>query len=261
MSNLLSHRAKLLLFVALSLIDLMLTLWLIESTTGRAYEANPVAAWWQMRFGAAGLVFFKAAIVVCVLGLTAVIFRLRPRIAGRIMEVGCASLLVVIVYSGILCHAAMRKSTELESTDEQLEEKALAADFERQKTFAALERKVSEDLLAGNCTLSDATDLLADSEKGRDPAFLKTLNRSVYPNGSPSELLAAYLIRNVVSSQRQWPELARSVAFQLEAQFVSLYGGPAPVTHRAFLRNAEPTGEYSGSATHLQSPQPLAAIN
>ena len=55
-----THPRKQLLFILLSLVDLALTWWLLAHSYGQVYEANPVARWWLMRYGAAGLAGFKA---------------------------------------------------------------------------------------------------------------------------------------------------------------------------------------------------------
>ena len=52
---------KQLLFVVLNFADLVLTAWLLSTSEGGVYEANPVARWWLVRHGWLGLAAFKAA--------------------------------------------------------------------------------------------------------------------------------------------------------------------------------------------------------
>jgi hypothetical protein len=101
-----THPKKQLLFVLLSLADLVLTCRLLGHSGGQVYEANPVAQWWLARLGAAGLVYFKGADVLLVLILAAFIARTRPRAAGRILTFGCVTLVLVVLYSAALCPPA-----------------------------------------------------------------------------------------------------------------------------------------------------------
>ena len=109
-----THPRKQLLFVLLSLLDLALTCWLLGHSEGQVYEANPVARWWLLRYGAAGLAGFKGAVVLFVLTLVTFIARREPRAAGRILNFACVSLVLVDLYSASLCPAACRAPEERE---------------------------------------------------------------------------------------------------------------------------------------------------
>jgi hypothetical protein len=100
------------MFVLLSLLDLVLTCWLLGHSEGQVYEANPVARWWLVRYGAAGLAGFKGAVVLIVVPLVTFIARREPRAAGRILTFGCVSLVLVDLYSVALCPAACRAPGE-----------------------------------------------------------------------------------------------------------------------------------------------------
>ena len=150
------HLGKQLLFAVLSGTDLVLTWWLIGNTDGQLYEANPIASWWLTRFGWIGLVCFKALIVLVVLGLSAVIHYSRPRAAGRLLRLACASLTVVVLYSTGLCLAAHFAPWK---SDGEKELAALNADtgrvFQQREAFVNLLAILREDLLAGAAALSE----------------------------------------------------------------------------------------------------------
>jgi hypothetical protein len=110
-----THPRKQLLFILLSLVDLALTCWLLGHSGGQVYEANPVARWWLVRYGAGGLAGFKGAVVLLVLTLVTFIGRREPGAAGRILTFGCVSLVVVNLYSVALCPAACRAPEERET--------------------------------------------------------------------------------------------------------------------------------------------------
>ncbi len=97
------RRAKQSLFALLSLADLALTWWLLEQSDGQVYEANPLAGWLLAHAGWGGLACFKAAIVLLVLGLAALISRRRPAAADRVLNFACAAMSLVVLYSTALC--------------------------------------------------------------------------------------------------------------------------------------------------------------
>src|SRR5262249_20124275 len=140
------------------------TCWLLGNSTGEVYEANPVAAWCLARYGLAGLVGFKAATVLVVLGLAAVIAASgRQRVAGGILRLGCASLLLVIGYSASLCPAALRTPEERKADQNRQVQReidalnqATRADHCRRNPFRALAEQLRKDLAGGLCSLADA---------------------------------------------------------------------------------------------------------
>jgi hypothetical protein len=128
---------KQLLFLLLSLADLALTYWLLRQSDRQIYEANPVARWWLVQYGAAGLACFKGAVALAVLILVAFIARHRPRAAGRILVFACLSLVLVVVYSATLCPAACR---EMSATKRDQEVRNLIR--RRAERFTPLPKKV-----------------------------------------------------------------------------------------------------------------------
>src|SRR5262249_33959242 len=101
-----SYRGKLALFVALSVLDLVLTWYLLRGRPGRFYEGNPVAGWWLASFGWVGLAGFKVAVVLVALGAIAAVARARPRAAGWLLSFACLATAAVVTYSCCLLKTA-----------------------------------------------------------------------------------------------------------------------------------------------------------
>jgi hypothetical protein len=182
------------LFVVLSAADLLLTWWLLERSGGTAYEANPLARWWLLRSGWAGLAAFKAAQVVLVLGLAALIARRRPRSAGRLLTFACAALAAVVLYSASLCRGAAHGQTALRQALEH--DARLDSELARAQAYRAALKRARAALLAGRCTLAEAVDELAGTERGRDPAWLALLARR-NPGRTAREMFALELLQPI----------------------------------------------------------------
>ncbi len=101
---------KLGLFVVLSVSDLAMTYGLLSSSDGAFYESNPIASAWLARFGWAGLISFKAGIVVVVAALNVVIALHRPDVASSVLTFACAVVAVVVAYSAACMAAEMSVS-------------------------------------------------------------------------------------------------------------------------------------------------------
>jgi Domain of unknown function (DUF5658) len=93
---------KLVLFVCLSLADLVLTWHLLTNGEGDVYEGNPVARWWLERYGWVGLTFFKLGLMLFIVGVMVVVARHRPQAAGWLLVISCGILAAVVAYSGLL---------------------------------------------------------------------------------------------------------------------------------------------------------------
>jgi hypothetical protein len=213
------------LFVALSLADLALTRFLLERQEGGAYEWNPVASWWLARFGWAGLVGFKLGIVLLVAALTRLVSRHRPRAAGRILSFGCAALLAVIVYSGLLVPGVYAEAVHAEQLEAQRQ--LLDRQVVRSNTFMNLTSGLVNDLLSRRRSLGEAVEILSTAEEARDPQWLRTIALR-YPNLRQRELLGARLIGEAVFSAPDGGYGATQVYRELDAQFRSCFGRPAP---------------------------------
>lgn len=93
--ELLTARAASYLLI-LSLLDLLMTYTLLRLGIG-AYEANPFANWWFLRWNIAGMSFFKFGVIGCVVVLCETVERRRPRVGQAVLWLGCAAALFVLV--------------------------------------------------------------------------------------------------------------------------------------------------------------------
>jgi hypothetical protein len=237
------QRGKQVVFVLLSVADLALTNWLLECSGGHVQEANPVAAWWLARHGAMGLACFKAAVVLLVLGLAAVIARHRPRAAGSILTFGCAALTFVVLYSAFLCKIAILSPEDRTRAEQDHARELIPVNREahqmqlRRAAFLTLRQELCEGLIAGRCTLCQAVDRVAASQGERNPGLLSGL--SIFcPDGSVAECIAAYLLYEVVKLQANTPEAAWRSVHRLEHELEIAYGRSLPRKHRELLSDS-----------------------
>ena len=93
------HPRRLLLFATLSLLDLVLTYKVVHAGGGYVYESNPIANEWLVRFGWAGLAFFKVLAMSIALFSVVLVSVYRPRTGSRLLNFACLAVLVVVVYS------------------------------------------------------------------------------------------------------------------------------------------------------------------
>jgi hypothetical protein len=237
------HPRKRVLFVVLSLADLAMTCLLLGRSGGEVAEVNPVAGWWLERFGTAGLAGFKAAVVAVVLLLTAAVARLRPVAAGRVLGLGCGALDAVVLYSSALLAAdvrtflgAERPLSEEEIRAENAAEVAKLAPAARiYERYDARITALAREVAAGRRTLRQAAAALAQTARGRDPAFIAKLVIHLCPGGSSEECLAAQVLVRAVLAAREDPERAWHVALGLEDEFRRVFSRPAPNFHRISL--------------------------
>jgi hypothetical protein len=219
------HPRKLFLFTALSLADLGLTWFLLERSEGRGSESNPVASWWLTHFGFAGLAGFKVGIVLFVAVLALILTRRRPRAAGGVLTFGCTALLAVVVYSGFLVHDVRADGAEREEAE------AVGRDLDRkaaqEQAAWALLGRLGRDLAARRTTLAEAVPTLASCERFQDPGWLRALE-TVHPDETLSEILAARLAAAALDAAANDPAGAEQLARDLDAQFRSCFGRPAP---------------------------------
>jgi hypothetical protein len=254
----LPHREKLVLFALLSVADLSLTWWLLTLPGGQVYEGNPVASWLLARFGWLGLAGFKAAVVALVAGLAVVISWRRPRAGGLVLGFACAALTVVLLHSVSLCGPALRWSEGWEAI--QHRGAALDAELPKARAYRALLERAGQELSAGRCTLQEAVDRLAASERAQDPAWLRTLAQE-YGRGSRRECLAINLLLcAAMSLTDSLPSASSQVAWQtldrLGQEFRQTFGTSPPARLRQLLREA---GFGDGEASYPVGSPPAAA--
>jgi hypothetical protein len=224
MSDRTAHRGGQLLFVLLSLADLALTWWLLGRPDGEVYEGNPVARYWLLHHGWLGLACFKGAQVLLVLLLAATVARWRPRAGRRVLTFGCAALALVVLYSASLCRAVARQDREVAAA--RAHSWALDGQIRETAAYQAALAELAEDLRAGRCTLHQAAERAAATEKGRDPAWRQAL-AALYPGRAPEECFAANVICHAMWS-RLPPSGARALARKLEREFQLTYGSTPP---------------------------------
>jgi hypothetical protein len=90
---------QLLLYAALSLVDLALTYRLLERGGGHVYESNPVANAWLSAYGWMGLAAFKLACMALVISVATLLLVRRPRAADHLLLFACTAVALVVLYS------------------------------------------------------------------------------------------------------------------------------------------------------------------
>ncbi len=235
MENLARYPRRLLLFALLSVADLALTCWLLGRSIGEVGEGNPVARWWLAKLGWPGLAGFKAGMAALTLSLLAAVSEHRPRLGGRVLGFACLVLVGVVGYSLTLCPRALRSAEErfaqeLEQASEEASERReyLAAEARRETRHRALVHALVDDLLSGRYSLLEVTERLAESERGRDPAWRGALALQ-NPGRSDEQCLAISLLQNAVAALADDADGAGRVAAALEQEFDRTFRGAAPL--------------------------------
>jgi hypothetical protein len=224
------HSRKLILFLCLSLADLVLTWHLLSHGDGQVYEGNPLARWWLAHSGWQGLTLFKVALALLVGGLTLVIAQKRPRAAGRVLVLGCSVLLAVVLYSGLLAVAVAARSVAPGLRDPEVAAGSdHSRDLDRQReqvgVYQQLLERLGADLIARRRTLPEAVVLLAESEQGRSPDWVRDLGRA-YPGRSEQARLAANLVYRALFLLRGGSSVDEETARRLAADYRECYGVP-----------------------------------
>ena len=229
-----AHPRKLFLFAALSLADLALTWFLLERRGGGAYEQNPVAASCLARFGWAGLAAFKLGSVLLTVALVLTVARRRPRVAGRVLTFGCAALLAVLLYSGSLVARVQAESARVEQAEG--EGFAMERERDKQQAYVALHVRMQDDLVARRCTLAEAVDILASCDWVQSGDWFRSAGR--YCSGATTaERLAGNLIEHILLGSEIYPLPTGRLAADVDGQFRSLFGRPAPCLAAMSVRN------------------------
>jgi Domain of unknown function (DUF5658) len=211
------------LFVLLSVSDLVMTWWLLQESGRVTAESNPIADWWLSRYGWLGLAGFKMSLVLVVIGLTRIISRQRPRAAGHVLCFGCAILGLVLLYSAALGQTAPTPAELVaEICKEREEDNCQAQQICVQSiAYVKLLDSVCHDVDAGKCTLVEAVERLMRSEQNQDPARQRVL-LSVLPGRCVEECLAIQIVMFVRESS-----VSLSSAPRLEEQYEAAFGSRA----------------------------------
>jgi hypothetical protein len=222
------HPCKLCLFAVLSVADLFMTWQLLQASDGQIYESNPLADAWLAMFGWAGLAIFKSlAMMLVALSAVYVSFH-RPKAAGRILVFACIVTGAVVAYSCFLSIRDAHASVEHAQDACIAEHKGLLLDQEmhRQRSYHALLGKVGQDLMAHRCSLDEAVQQLASSEKARSHSWLRMLHKN-YPGRSDAECLALHIGYHTLALVDNSPEVMKQLCQQLEADYRTTYGRDA----------------------------------
>jgi hypothetical protein len=246
MTSRIPHFRKLFLFLALSLADLALTWWLLHQAGELVYESNPVANWWLHAHGWIGLAAFKIWTVLLVIGLAVVISLQRPRTAGWVLTFACSVSGGVVLYSCLL--SGLVRARESGLSQEETAARAIGRRLDRRlsmnRDYGALLGQLSQELIAGRCTWTEAVERLACSEQGTNPVWLKIL-RARYPGRSDRECLAANLLDTARASLRDDPARVKRLARQMEAELrgTARTPSPGPLSRSLVWQSQSPVGE------------------
>jgi hypothetical protein len=244
------HPAKLVLFALLSVADLFMTWQLVQATDGKVYESNPVANAWLTSFGWAGLTVFKALAMLLVALTAAYVSIYRPRAGGGILTFACTATAFVVLYSCYLAFHA-EGTTWAASEDAFVAEqhgRLLDREMLRQKEYANLLARLSDELLAHRLTLRQAVAQLAQSQKARNPQWLAVLHRT-YPGRSDEECLAIHLINHALCHVPRDPMARTRIANQLESEYQATYGSEVILDLMVQAHNGNPSASPPVVAT------------
>jgi hypothetical protein len=205
---LLAHSGKQLSFGLLSLADLTMTWALMRDGLGSVYESNPVAAWCLHGHGWAGMVIFKALMVLASGGLSEIISRYRPRTGGRVLTLGCVITAAVVLYSSYLYLTVPSSEYPGAESVAHKPSEQLQQEYARVNEFLRLQDKLADKLAQGRGTLSEVVTEL-ETAAAAQYTWLRAL-RHANPHRSDRECLAIVLLRQCVAKHRSDPQAGRS---------------------------------------------------
>jgi hypothetical protein len=217
-------------FVILSLLDLLLTWNLVESSGGVVYEANPLAGDILADHGWCGLTWFKLATTAIVVAIGIIIHQVRPRTARWLFGGASAGMSLIVGYSIFLCISQpwidpfVQTTVALEQSREANLKDGLAASHQ----YAGELESHASALITEACDLQTAVRELQELLRGLRIDPLRTIRLSS-PGLSDEACLALVLIRHVQTALREHPVQQHFVVARLEEQFEKLYGtSPIP---------------------------------
>jgi hypothetical protein len=214
---------RLLLFTMLSLMDLLLTCYLLRQGHGQVYESNPLAAWWLTHFGWAGLVGFKVLAVIFV-GCLAVVISLRHlRRGGQFLTFACMVVAGVLVYSAFLANSALARTDSEGMEHGRVLHEAIPGSLRYQSLLTEMIGEVT----FRHRSLAEAADELARSEKGRDPGWRRLLH-TLYPDQCDRACFAINVMNCALVEARADPAKARQLARRLGREFEEMFGKAPP---------------------------------
>jgi hypothetical protein len=221
------------LFLLLSVVDLVLTAHLLLSGEGQFYETNPLARWFLVEFGWTGLTFFKLGCALLVISLSIVICRYRPRTARHVLGFGCATLALVVAYSGSLAAYVTVDSEYSEQAELRTLEnhnRHLDQVLSELKGYLHLKRQLRADVLTGRLGLDEAVRELVASERSESERI-----QNDQPGLTKEQSVAANFVRYTVAATDETTGTS-AVRRRLESDLQSLYGISSA---RAAARNTQ----------------------
>jgi hypothetical protein len=221
--------AQIILFVALSLADLVQTRHLLTRCWPWVYEGNPVAAWVLGAFGWPGLAAFKALSVLVVAGTAAALWRRRPRAGAGVLTFGCLTLAGVVLYSSLLPGAA--QALDRAGPDDE----AATLEHSRRLDRAmndmlqhdALKRELLEELTAGRCDLPEALERFVTAPAMPTSVWLRGLHE-LYHLPADRDCLAANFVHHALKDVVLPPDEHRRRARQWLGDYRARYRVPDP---------------------------------
>lgn len=235
-----SDRFRLRLFLVLSAIDLLMTMWLLHHPSEAVYEANPVAAWVLARQGWLGMVVYKAIAVVLAVSLLVITARFRPHVADRLLTFSCVALLAVVSYSAVLAVGLENPHTR-EHVAELGREKAKAQELEAtslpSRSYYRFVAEVYGDVANERITLAEGARRWLNEPHDRAPEWLRSLQTREAPQDAEKQV-AARLLADLLVDVTLHPARIRL----LEEQFLTSYGmtpGPMDLDHQGWLSQGD----------------------
>lgn len=192
---------RLLLFATLSATDFFLTWNLIREGNGPVYESNPTARWCLEQYGWGGLAAYKAVMVLFFVAVALVIHAARPRTGRRVLTAACCIVGTVVVYSCSLMGYVQAEEANGPALGNPIS-RVTGSEGRWQEEYRLVLQRAIRDLTDQRCTLDEAVDRLAQTERGRDPGWLSLL-RTTHPGHSDREVLTRHLLACATAYQQQ----------------------------------------------------------
>ena len=195
------------LFTALTAADLLLTWRLLTVGLTSVYEGNPLAAWFLVRFGWAGLVLFKLGTALLTGGSAVAISSRRPRAGCGVLAFGSAILSGVVLYSSALLGIARELGDDVRAAQAaEADERRVAHDAATAAAYKTLQGHLTAELIAGRCGVPEAVERLLATERARDLQWLRFL-RHLYGLDSDRDCVATQFMLSAMESVQGDPVL------------------------------------------------------
>lgn len=208
-----NRKTWIILFLLLSLGDLILSSWLFHQHHLWAREKNPIANWILTHLGLSGMAIFKILAVLLVLFILRAIAQSRPRLANFTLSVGCSVLVVVVGYSLYLLTYVNHFSNHL--------------DYEATRTVNLTERErilkerqividsTIDQVVAGELTLRQGAQRILASPVGQDAKWLQEV---CFWYRQPQEISFACLLRNHIAQDLDGHYFRAEIMERIEQQ-------------------------------------------